>query len=235
MVVSVITFGQVKKESKDEIKEAKVSPPRFAGVVKSVSSSQKGQFESITDYMARNVEYPQKSVKSFEQGTVIVQFMVSATGEISDCKIINSVSNEIDEEVLRVLNTTEGMWIPGVNNDNPVAMENEVSVVFKISGEKYCDFDYLGKKYFTKGSEMLNIKHDPKKALKYYDKGIVLLPKDLNLLLMRGLARYEVGNKEGAFQDWNRIKTLGGIVGNGLLDTYSKMEGYTALISILKN
>jgi len=234
MIVSVITFGQEKKDYKDEIKGVKVTPPRFAGIEKSVLALQKGQFESITDYMARKVEYPQKSAESFEQGTVIVQFTVSATGEMSDLKVVNSVSREIDEEVIRVLKTTEGMWIPGINNETPVAMDNEVSVVFKIAGEKYCDFDYLGRKYFSKGSEMLNVNHNPKKALTYYDKGIVLLPKDVSLLLMRGLARYEVGNKVGAFQDWNRIKALGGSVGNGLLDTYSNMEGYTALISILK-
>jgi len=235
MIISIITFGQEKKQFKDEIKGVNVSPPRFAGVEKPISDLQKGPFESISDYMVRNVQYPQKAVESFDQGTAIVQFTVSATGEISDFNVINSVSKEIDEEVIRVLKTTEGKWIPGVNNETPVAMENEVSVAFKLTGlNNYNDFDYLGRKYFTKGGEMLCLKGNPQKAIKYYDKGIVLLPKDVSLLLMRGLARYEAGNKEGACQDWNRIKTLGGIGSDAYLDGFCKMEGYAELISILK-
>jgi len=37
MIVSVITFGQEKKEFKDEIKGVNVSPPTFAGIQKTTT------------------------------------------------------------------------------------------------------------------------------------------------------------------------------------------------------
>ncbi len=232
MIVSVITFGQEKKDFKDEIKGVKVTPPRFAGVVKSVSALQKGQFESITDYMERNVEYPQKSAKSFEQGTAVVQFTVSATGEISDFTVINSVSEEIDEEVIKVLKTTEGMWIPGVNNGNPVAMEKEVSVVFRLKDSKF-SFNDLGKTYFSNGAKMLFTQQSPKKALKYFDKGITLLPNETGLLALRGMTRFELGDKDGALRDWTRIKNLGGLEGVGYTEQIIDMKGYAEMNRVL--
>ena len=81
---------------------------------------------------------------------------------------------------------------------------------------------------------MLFKKKDAEKALKYYDKGIVLLPKDQNLLMARGMARYELGDIKGAYQDWSRIKNLGGLQSEDYLSNFSGFKGIAELIRILK-
>ena len=51
-------------------------------------------------------------------------------------------------------------------------------------------------------------KNNPEKAIKFYNRGIVLLPNEESLLAMRGLCNYEMGNISEAEKDWKRLKTL---------------------------
>ena len=235
MIVSVTTFGQEKKAMMGNLKEVSISPARFSESYRNEADLSKEKTESIDNYLNRNVQYPKADAANFTQGTSIVKFVVSPKGEIHDFTVINSVSTDIDEEVIRVLKTTEGMWIPSSFNGEAVATEKEVSVTFKLTDSpKNQDFNYLSRIYYTKGGEMLFNKNDPKRALKYYDKGIVLLPKDLNLLMARGMARYELGDMKGAYQDWNRIKELGGLQREDYLNMFTNFKGIADLILILK-
>jgi tetratricopeptide (TPR) repeat protein len=229
MLTAAFAFGQ-----KQDIDEVKVTPPKFTGITNPVPALQEGKFESIEDYLARNILYPEKDAKSFKQGTEVVQFVVSPTGELTDFTIINGVSPQINEEVIRVLQTTNGMWFPGYNNGNPVAMEKQVTVVFKIEGNRFTpDFKTQATNYFSKGSELFLVEQNPKKALKYYDKGIMLLPNEKGLLLMRGLARYETGDKEGATRDWQRIATLGHSFNSEYLDNLTSLNGFEEFANVL--
>jgi hypothetical protein len=127
------------------------------------------------------------------------------------------------------------MWTPGTFNGEPVDEVKEVSIVFKLTdGGKYKEFDYLARKYYSRGNEMLFLKKDAEKALKFYDKGIVFLPKDKTLLLLRGMARYEAGDMNGACQDWNRIKSMGGLESDDYLDVFCGHEGHKLISQILK-
>ncbi len=231
MLAAVFAFGQ-----KQKIDEVKVTPPKFTGIVNPIPVITDGKFESIDDYLARNIQYPEKDAKIFNQGTEVVQFTITPNGELTDFTIINSVSPQIDEEVIRVLETTNGMWVPGYNNDKPFAMEKEVSVAFKINGVRYpLDFQAEGRKYFSKGGELLLTQNNPKKALKFYDKAIKLLPNDKGLLLMRGFARYGAGNLEGAKRDWERNIYLGGTFSDEYLTNLSGLEGYAEFKNLMKN
>jgi tetratricopeptide (TPR) repeat protein len=231
MIIAVITFGQNQKQNM--LQEIKCTPPKFTGVEKAIPVIVEQKFQTIEDYMAKNVSYPEEDRIACIQGTEVAQFVVSPTGDISNIKIINSVSKQIDAEVIRVLESTKGMWKPGYNDDKPVAMEKEVSLVFKVDGMSNLDFNVLGKSYFTKGTAALFNKSKPQKALRYFDQGITLLPSDKALLVMRGLARYETGNKDGALQDWNRVKTLGGIESTEYLNNFNDLKGYAVMTSIL--
>jgi tetratricopeptide (TPR) repeat protein len=175
------------------------------------------------------------------EGTEVVRFTVTPSGELSDFAIINSVSREIDKEIIRVLETTNGMWIPGNNDNVPTGMTKEVSLAFCIKNNSSKSVTEIFKEkatncYFA-GSKALFEKQNPKKALKYYNWGINYLPNDQSLLLGRGICRYETGDKEGARQDWERLKSLGGFeIENWELTENAKgLKSYDELTSIFKD
>ena len=92
--------------------------------------------------------------------------------------------------------TTSGMWRPGYNNGDPVAMEKEISVVFKTQDST--DFDALAIKYLRKGNKELFVNNNPKKALRYLNHGMKYRPSEDCLLISRGICKYQLGDKEGA-------------------------------------
>jgi TonB family protein len=238
MMITIFAFGQEEKQGLQvnvDVDEVKVTPPTFTGIENSVTMRQGEKTASIEDYLMKNINYPEEAVRQFARGTEVVQFIVTPAGQVTDFNVINSVSPQIDEEIIRVLKTTNGMWIPGHNNENHVAMEKEVSIVFKISGFKSKDEDFnaMAQEYSTQGSTLLLMKDNPKKALKAFDKGILLRPNDKCLLLTRGLARYEVGDKEGAKRDWTRLKELGNDLGDYYVKNFDGLKGYAELTRIL--
>ena len=125
---------------------------------------------------------------------------------IKDYEVVNSISTDVDNEVIRILETTNGRWKPGTVNGNPVEMKTEVLVSFFLSSEE--DLIKAAKNYQKKADKIMLEKNNPKKALRYYNQGITLLPFEESLLAMRSLCHYEMGNMENAEKDWNRMKSI---------------------------
>jgi TonB family protein len=166
----------------------------------------------IYSYLRENVEYPKVALKYNIQGTEVVQFTITSTGEVTSIKVLNSVCPEIDDEVIRVLKTTQGMWEPGLKNGKPVEMEREISMVFQIDGFKNGTNENIFKEQasslFNKGSKALISQNNPEKALKYFDKALKYLPYEITILNSRAIARSLLNDKDGAQQDWDRADAI---------------------------
>ena len=191
MLVAAIATGQ-----NQELIAIEVNSPAFKGDAP----------KSINDYLQKHVEFPSESYQWRFQGTEVVQFVVTTQGKLSDYKVINSVSPEIDNEVIRLLELTNGMWTPGTINGEPVAMEKEVSLVFQLSPTS--DFVEMAKLNMKKGNELLFLKDQPKKAIKYFDLAINYLPNNETIHGIRGYCKYRNGDVEGANRDWERANIL---------------------------
>jgi len=139
-------------------------------------------------------------------GTVVVEFVVTDNGELKDYRVINSVSDELDQEVIQALEGTRGMWIPGLINGYPAPMKKLVSLVF--TPDNGSDLVQAAKEYFNQGNELLYTKENPKRALKYFNEAVRLLPYEKDLLGVRSLCKYRLGDKQGAREDWERIIDL---------------------------
>ena len=61
------------------------------------------------------------------------------------------------------------------------------------------------------------------------------MPNDKALLMLRGICHFELGNKERASLDWNRIEFLGGIEPAKIDNSLISMKGYSEMIEILAN
>ena len=230
LTCSVTTQGQNQKG----LNGATITPPKFIGIPGSMSATQEQEFQSIDDYMKTHVSYPAEALKRYKYGTEVIGFTVTPQGEVSDISIINSVASEIDEAVIAVLKTTSCMWKPGYINEEAVEMEKEISVVFKLEEQSVTEFVERARVDFTRACEMLLLKQKPRQALKYFDRGIMLLPKDRTLLALRGLTRYDTGDKEGAIRDWTRIKQLGGTEGEEYMQQLRTLNGYEDLLITMK-
>ena len=191
MFAAVLTYGQ-----QINLNEVKVTAPEFRSEI----------YNDFHDFLKSGIEYPEESIKAGHEGTEIIQFTITTTGEITNFKVINSVSDVIDMEVIRVLKITDGMWAPRYEKGERVAVDKEITLVFKISEKS--DFVKMAKACMNKANELIFIKNKPKKALKYLNEGIKLLPNEEALLASRSLCCYVLGDLTTAEHDWARLKKL---------------------------
>jgi hypothetical protein len=236
MMLTIIALGQ---EPEANVKEIKVTAPKFAGIENAVEILNARESATINAYLSKYFNYTDtRDVKP--EGTEVIQFTVTPEGELTDFVIINSVSHDIDMEMIRILRTTNGMWIPGYNNNEPAEMTKEVSMAFcteNNSSKSVTDvFTEKATHYFVDGSKIFFEKQNPKKAMRNFTRGINYLPYDKGLLLMRGICRFETGDKEGAHQDWERVKILGGIEmeESYLTENLKGLKSYEELTSIFR-
>ncbi len=239
LTVSFIAFGQSEMKNVMTGAEVEVTAPQFTGIENVVALTSVNRSLLIKEYLVKKAIYPKGALNCNKEGTEVIKFVVNPDGSLSNFDVINSICREIDDELIRVLKTTNGMWQPGENNGNPVAMEKEVSLIFAAGSVKNLKEIFTAKatNSFIQGNKRMFVKHKYKKALKYYNQGTRYLPYDKGLLYVRGICKYELGDKEGARKDWERIVTLGGIDGidfdNFAYDS-SKMKGYEEMAQILK-
>lgn len=83
-------------------------------------------------FISNNLLYPKRALETETSGTVVVGFWVSATGTVSDMKVLKSVSPEMDAEALRVLKKTERKWTPALYHNIPVAQYYLAPIIYTL-------------------------------------------------------------------------------------------------------
>lgn len=214
------------------LNEVEVQPPEFLGVTNENYSSGL----EIEDYIAERMQYPSVDMKFKNEGTEVILFTVGTDGKLSDFEVVNSISREVDDEVIRVLRTTDGMWIAGTNNDGPVAMQKEIAIAFKISAdgnnENLTDFKAVAEKYFKKGTRQLYVKEHPRRALRQINQGIVYMPFDDGLMVLRGYCKYTLGDVDGASEDLNLVREISGM--DNLMVLAQEYDGADGFVDLIK-
>ncbi len=226
MVFAIFSFAQNRQGGMFD-EETVVNQPKFAGVSDALTIYN-GNTANISEYIATNL----KLEDIFSEGTEIIHFTVTADGKVTDFEVVNSVHPEIDSEMIRVLKTTNGMWLPGMSNGQPVEMDKEVAVTFcpSYDGEDTeavaCKFKEKATVAFNKANQKFLIDGKERQALRSYNEGIRYLPNDKALLLMRGVCQYAMGHEEDAYEDWTRLKENGGVdVIAHLVEQYHYLAG----------
>lgn len=235
LIFSLMVFGQ--SETKNvmvDVEEVKVSPPEFIGIQNAAVILNTDNSELVKNYLKKNMSCPIAAECCIE-GTEIVQFTVTPSGNATDFKIINSVCHEIDEEVIRVLETTNGMWMPGLNNGEPTDMEKEVTILIGNCKEgKYIEhFKQEASRYFEKGSIDFLVKNNPKKALRSYNMAMRYLPNEESILMLRGLCHFALGDVENAEKNWSRIVANGGTNLAKIEYDLAELSGYSEMNRII--
>ncbi len=92
-----------------------------------------GQGE-LYKWLAKNIKYPLEAKKNKIEGRVYVKFVVEASGEIGDVKVMQGIGHGCDEEAARVLKNMP-KWKPAVQKGYPVAIYYNMPIVFKLSNK----------------------------------------------------------------------------------------------------
>ena len=92
-----------------------------------------GGEDALRQFMSNNLRFPVIAVENWEQGTVLVQFVVRHTGEITDVTVIQSVSPPLDREAVRLIESMPN-WIPGEFDGERVSSPFTLPVTFRLEG-----------------------------------------------------------------------------------------------------
>ena len=89
-----------------------------------------GQGE-LLKFLARNIKYPEESVKNKEEGRVQIAFIVNKDGSISDVKVLKNTTPLLDAEAIRITKSMPN-WTPGKDKGKVVRVAYTVPVTFRL-------------------------------------------------------------------------------------------------------
>ncbi|NDW19487.1 energy transducer TonB [Dysgonomonas sp. 216] len=91
-----------------------------------------GGRRELMKFLQKNLKYPAMAAENGIEGRVIVRFVVSKTGAISNAQVIKGFDPACDNEAVRVVNEMPN-WIPGSQNGQSVAVYFTLPVHFKLN------------------------------------------------------------------------------------------------------
>jgi TonB family protein len=87
--------------------------------------------KALLDFIGRNLKYPIVACENRIQGKVIVRFVVSKTGKITNIEVLRSLDPDLDKEAVRVIKMLPD-WIPGEQNREKVSVYYTLPISFKL-------------------------------------------------------------------------------------------------------
>ena len=91
-----------------------------------------GGDKEMYSYLSSQIKYPAESTARNEQGKVVVQFVVSKSGEVMMPKVIKGVTPLLDNEALRVVNSMPA-FIPAEHEGKKVSFRLVLPIAFKLN------------------------------------------------------------------------------------------------------
>lgn len=86
---------------------------------------------NIPQYLARNIRYPTNAINKNIMGRVIVKFLLTEDGSITDVKVVKGIGGGCDEEAIRVV-ANMPKWKPGKSENNPIRVFFTLPISFKM-------------------------------------------------------------------------------------------------------
>ncbi len=112
--------------------------PRFPGCENpdsTMESKQRCAERRLLEFVNQNIEYPLEARQKGFEGTVVVSFVVEKDGSLSQITILRNVEGGCGDEAVRVVNLMNiaGLrWAPGKKDGQPVRVQFNLPVKFKL-------------------------------------------------------------------------------------------------------
>jgi protein TonB len=91
-----------------------------------------GGMQAQTEYLRKNIRYPEEAAKIGKQGRVVLRFIVDMDGKRRDIEVLRSVYPTLDAEAKRVVKDMPD-WIPGQQDGKPVAAYVTIPILFILN------------------------------------------------------------------------------------------------------
>lgn len=91
-----------------------------------------GGMQGITEFLIKNLKYPEQAKSMGIEGTVYISFVIDANGSVRDVEILKGIGAGCDEEAKRVVQMFPD-WIPGKQNGQPVNIKMNLPIKFALS------------------------------------------------------------------------------------------------------
>lgn len=90
-----------------------------------------GGEDSLYDFLAKNIRYPDEAYHNKITGTVFVTFTIEKDGSVSNIKILRNIGGGCGEEAVRVIKLMP-KWKPGKQSGKPVRCEYTLPIKFEL-------------------------------------------------------------------------------------------------------
>ena len=96
-----------------------------------------GGDDEFLKYLENNIQYPDSAVKAKIEGKVYARFKIDTLGIISDIRIIQGLSTDIDNEVIRVISKIpDWVWDDRIKKNRRCLAERTLPIIFKLTKSK---------------------------------------------------------------------------------------------------
>lgn len=85
----------------------------------------------MLEFLYGNMRYPAEARNKGVQGTAVIRFIIDAEGNVTQPEIFRDIGAGCGEEALRIVNSMPA-WIPGEIDGEPVPVEFNLPVKFKL-------------------------------------------------------------------------------------------------------
>ena len=89
---------------------------------------------ALMKWLSAHIQYPANAAANNIEGKVVVQFVVTETGDIGEVKVVRKVDPELDQEAVRVVKSLP-KFNPGRQDGKAVSVWYTLPVSFKLTGK----------------------------------------------------------------------------------------------------
>ena len=94
-----------------------------------------GGEEAIREFVAKNIQYPQKAIDAGAYGRVFVGFVIEPDGSVSNVTLLRGIGFGCDEEAMRVVKMMP-KWKPGMQKGEAVRVSYMIPINFKLEDQQ---------------------------------------------------------------------------------------------------
>jgi TonB family protein len=195
----------------------------------------KGGQGALNDFLKSKIVYPEYSSRNCISGTVNVSFRLDKQGRVTDAKVQQGPGIDLDDEALRVIKLTSGLWTlpagynPTTNLVQPIRFDPDQTLCGQstIKDMQAAITDYKNRQELENAVTNYYINKYQGKADLSKDATIIALKKQLGFdgeliddILSKANEKLKQNDLESACTDWNFIRNIGSEKADSFIQKY---------------